>query len=127
MIGAIIQALLEFLGKFLLYILIDVIINLLIVGTGECALYVLSLGTYEPFRKELLFTTQWKSFICGLCVWLGEFIELEVVISDSDNIEEGEKEAQWLMTQLGIKPDHLVEGAYIDLLEQQYSAKSESL
>ena len=73
MIGFVIQAVLEFLGKMLLYILIDVIVNLLIVGTGECVLYVLSLGTYEPFRKELLFSTQWKSFLSGLCVWIGIF------------------------------------------------------
>lgn len=69
MIGVIVQAVFEFLGKLLLYILIDVLVNLVLVGTGECLIYVLSLGSYEPFRKELLFTTQWKSFICGLCVW----------------------------------------------------------
>lgn len=34
---------------------------------------------------------------------LGEFIELEVVLSDSDQLTDGEKEAQKLMEQLGIK------------------------
>ncbi len=50
---------------------------------------------------------------------LGEFIELEVVLSDSDGLEEGEKEAQILMNQLGIEIDHLIEAAYIDLLDPQ--------
>ena len=50
---------------------------------------------------------------------LGEFIELEVVLSDSENSDDGEKEAHELMDQLGIMPDHLVKGAYIDLIEAQ--------
>jgi predicted adenylyl cyclase CyaB len=50
---------------------------------------------------------------------LGEFIELEVVLSDSDQTEDGEKEAQILMDQLGIESDHLIDVAYIDLLDSQ--------
>ncbi len=50
---------------------------------------------------------------------LGEFIELEVVLSDSEQLADGEKEAQQLMDQLGIKPDHLIDVAYIDLLDLQ--------
>ncbi|MCD6598274.1 MAG: class IV adenylate cyclase [Bacteroidales bacterium] len=48
---------------------------------------------------------------------LGEFIELEVVLSDSEQLSDGEKEARELMVQLGIKPDHLIDVAYIDLLD----------
>ena len=50
---------------------------------------------------------------------LGEFIELEVMLSDSEHLADGEKEAQKLMDQLGIKPDHLIDVAYIDLLDLQ--------
>lgn len=50
---------------------------------------------------------------------LGEFIELEVVLSDSDRLVDGENKAQSLMDQLGIETNHLVEGAYVDLLESQ--------
>jgi len=48
---------------------------------------------------------------------LGEFIELEIVLSDSDQLTDGEKEAQKLMDQLGIKAEQLVEVAYVDLLD----------
>jgi predicted adenylyl cyclase CyaB len=50
---------------------------------------------------------------------LGEFIELEVVLSDSERSVDGEKEAQILMNQLGVETNHLIEAAYIDLLESQ--------
>jgi len=50
---------------------------------------------------------------------LGEFIELEVVLSDSDVLAHGEDEAQELMNQLGIKAEHLIDMAYVDLLESQ--------
>ena len=50
---------------------------------------------------------------------LGEFIELEVVLGDSDSLVEGELEAQRLMEQLGILPDHLIDKAYVDLLKAQ--------
>lgn len=49
---------------------------------------------------------------------LGSFMELEVVLADGDDLAGGEKEAAELMESLGISPDHLVSGAYIDLLEQ---------
>jgi len=50
---------------------------------------------------------------------LGEYIELEVVLSDSDRLTDGEKEAQKLMEQLGIKDNQLIEVAYVDLLDSQ--------
>lgn len=48
---------------------------------------------------------------------LGEFIELEVVLSDSEQLSDVKKEAQVLMDQLGIKPEHLIDVSYIDLLD----------
>lgn len=48
---------------------------------------------------------------------LGEFIELEVVLSDSEKLSEAKKEAQMLMRQLGIKNEQLIGVAYVDLLD----------
>ncbi|XP_033323947.1 uncharacterized protein LOC117219136 [Megalopta genalis] len=47
---------------------------------------------------------------------LGNFMELEVVLSDDSTIEEGEKIAQDLMTKLSIQKEDLIANAYIDLL-----------
>ena len=47
---------------------------------------------------------------------LGHFVELEVVLEDGEDLEAGIAEANSLMDQLGIAPDSLVEGAYLDLL-----------
>ena len=50
---------------------------------------------------------------------LGEFSELEVVLSDSDRLTDGEKEARKLMEQPGIKDNQLIEVAYVDLFDSQ--------
>jgi len=47
---------------------------------------------------------------------LGDFVEIEVVLGDSDTVEAGTREAHDLMAALGIEAAHLVEGAYVDLL-----------
>ncbi|HEX5737595.1 MAG TPA: class IV adenylate cyclase [Hydrogenophaga sp.] len=47
---------------------------------------------------------------------LGSFLELEVVLAEDEADEAGEAEARDLMQRLGIEPDQLVEGAYLDLL-----------
>ena len=47
---------------------------------------------------------------------LGEFVELEVVLDDLEELADGEKEARTLMTQLAIQPADLLQGAYVDLL-----------
>ncbi len=46
---------------------------------------------------------------------LGDFVELEVVLADSESAEEGMREAHDLMERLGIESADLVEGAYVDL------------
>ena len=50
---------------------------------------------------------------------LGDFIELEVVLEPDQTPEAGVQVAQALMHSLGIPPESLVRGAYIDLLEAQ--------
>lgn len=47
---------------------------------------------------------------------LGEFLELEVVLSEGDSIEDGIREAEDIMQKLGIEPSQLIESAYVDLL-----------
>ena len=47
---------------------------------------------------------------------LGAFLELEVVLAEGEPSEDGIAEAHALMTALGVRPDQLVAGAYVDLL-----------
>jgi predicted adenylyl cyclase CyaB len=47
---------------------------------------------------------------------LGHFLELEVALVDDESAEQGIREASDLMDQLGIQPEQLIEGAYLDLL-----------
>jgi predicted adenylyl cyclase CyaB len=49
---------------------------------------------------------------------LGSFMELEVVLAEGEVPAHGQIEADELMRKLGITPDDLVRGAYIDLLEK---------
>ncbi len=56
---------------------------------------------------------------------LGEFLELEVVLEDSEDVEEGMWEAKGLMRELDISNEHLVESAYVDLLEAKNPKLSE--
>lgn len=48
---------------------------------------------------------------------LGNFIELEVVLRDDENLADGQHEAQSLMQQLGIEQTDLIDVAYVDMLE----------
>jgi len=50
---------------------------------------------------------------------LGDFLELEVVLSDGEHAETGETIAQELIEKLGILPHQLIEGAYLDLLNRK--------
>jgi predicted adenylyl cyclase CyaB len=47
---------------------------------------------------------------------LGHFLELEVQLVDDESFEQGVREAGELMERLGIQPEQLIEGAYLDLL-----------
>jgi predicted adenylyl cyclase CyaB len=47
---------------------------------------------------------------------LGDFLELEVVLSDSLSAQAGVVIAHQLMSDLGVSPEYLIEGAYLDLL-----------
>jgi predicted adenylyl cyclase CyaB len=49
---------------------------------------------------------------------LGDFLELEVELSEGERVEQGMEEAHNLMASLGIATAQLIEGAYVDLLAQ---------
>lgn len=49
---------------------------------------------------------------------LGPFLELEVVLREGETPEAGHAEARALMARLGVAPEDLVQGAYVDLLEK---------
>jgi adenylate cyclase len=49
---------------------------------------------------------------------LGQFMELEVVLREGQSDAEGQAIAEDLMNRLGVEKSDLLEGAYIDLLEQ---------
>jgi predicted adenylyl cyclase CyaB len=50
---------------------------------------------------------------------LGDFLELEVELSEDEGVEQGTEEAHNLMASLGIATAQLIAGAYVDLLAQQ--------
>ena len=50
---------------------------------------------------------------------LGHFLELEVVLADDEPPDAGVREAGELMDRLGIQPEQLIEGAYLDLMLAQ--------
>lgn len=50
---------------------------------------------------------------------LGDYMELEVVLADGEPVAVGRAEAAALMTDLGVAPSDLVEGAYADLLTEK--------
>ena len=47
---------------------------------------------------------------------LGDFLELEVVLQPGQSEADGQTIAHTLMASLGVTPDRLVSGAYVDLL-----------
>lgn len=49
---------------------------------------------------------------------LGEFLELEVEMSEGEATEDGVRDAYDVMVALGIDESQLVKGAYLDLLEE---------
>jgi adenylate cyclase len=49
---------------------------------------------------------------------LGEFLELEVVLGEGESAEAGTLEARRIMTELGVAPAQLLEGAYVDHLRR---------
>jgi len=56
---------------------------------------------------------------------LGYFLELEVVLTKTQTVDDGRQMAEHLMCQLGITSDQLIEGAYVDLLKTKKRAAAQ--
>jgi predicted adenylyl cyclase CyaB len=50
---------------------------------------------------------------------LGDFLELEVVLSEGESPQHGIDTAHQLMAKLRVDPSQLIEGAYVDLLKNK--------
>ena len=50
---------------------------------------------------------------------LGDFMELEVVLSERESADAGVREAEGLMARLQVKPSQLIDRAYVDLLAER--------
>jgi predicted adenylyl cyclase CyaB len=58
---------------------------------------------------------------------LGQFMELEVLLRPGQQDAEGQAIAEDLMSRLGIEPADLLEGAYMDLLEERQKKANGSI
>lgn len=47
---------------------------------------------------------------------LGEFLEVEVVLAADESVEAGVRTAHDIMEKLGVTPEQLIDGAYVDML-----------
>ena len=54
---------------------------------------------------------------------LGQFLELEVVLAEGESTEAGTTVAHGLLAKLGVSPQQLIAGAYVDLLDRSGSAR----
>lgn len=76
----------------------------------------LAYGTIGRVKKQrMLFLTGRTRIHLDRVEGLGEFLELEVVLQDGESAEAGMEEARTLMAGLGVSPEQLVAGAYLDL------------
>ncbi|KAL6471272.1 hypothetical protein MHYP_G00199220 [Metynnis hypsauchen] len=76
-----------------------------------------ALGQVGQVKKERRLYMVGQTRVHVDCVeGLGNFMELEVVMKENQSTEEGAAIANQLMQELGVKKEHLIEGAYMDLL-----------
>ncbi len=74
---------------------------------GECA---------EVKKTRLLFLVGRTRIHLDRVETLGDFLELEVVLSEDDDITQGQAEAKQLLVELQVDPAALIDCAYVDLL-----------
>ena len=77
----------------------------------------LAYGTIGRVRKtRILFRVGRTRIHLDRVEGLGEFLELEVVLAENEPVAAGTAEAQAILQKLGVKPEQMVSGAYMDLL-----------
>jgi predicted adenylyl cyclase CyaB len=69
-------------------------------------------------KRRVLFLVGRTHIHLDVVEGLGEFLELEVVLREGESAAEGIVEARKIMAQLGVTPQQLTSGAYVDLLSQ---------
>ncbi len=57
---------------------------------------------------------------------LGQFMELEVVMRPGQSDADGQAIAEDLMSRLGVEPSDLLEGAYMDLIEERQKGAADN-
>lgn len=67
-------------------------------------------------KRRLLFMAGRTRIHLDRVEGLGDFLELEVVLRDDETAANGEQEAHTLMARLGVAPEQLIAGAYVDLM-----------
>ncbi len=83
-------------------------------------------GLFGRVRKERLLVLVGQSRIhLDRVEGLGDFLEIEVVLQPGQSDAEGRAIALALMVSLGVAPQALLRGAYIDLLHAAEAAASE--
>jgi predicted adenylyl cyclase CyaB len=81
---------------------------------------VLALGECGRVRKQrILFLAGETRIHIDEVEGLGQFMELEVVLSDGETVAQGVETARHVMQQLGVSDQDLVDRAYVDLLKAQ--------
>ncbi|KAM6287633.1 uncharacterized protein M6G45_000120 [Spheniscus humboldti] len=84
---------------------------------GLEAVLAQALGVLGVVRKErLLYLVGQTRVHLDSVEGLGDFLELEVVLTEEQTVEDGERVACQLMKELGIEEEDLISGAYLDLL-----------
>uniref|UniRef100_A0A8C4V287 CYTH domain-containing protein n=1 Tax=Falco tinnunculus TaxID=100819 RepID=A0A8C4V287_FALTI len=84
---------------------------------GLEAVLTQALGVLGVVRKErLLYLVGQTRVHLDSVEGLGDFVELEVVLTEEQTVEDGERVAHQLMKELGIEEEDLISGAYLDLL-----------
>lgn len=73
-------------------------------------------------KRRMLFLAGRTRIHLDVVEGLGEFLELEVVLGESESVEDGMAEARRFMAELGIVAGQLVENAYVDQLRQRAAA-----
>lgn len=84
-------------------------------------------GVLGVVRKtRLLYTVGQTRIHIDRVEGLGDFLELEVVMRPGQSEEEGKRIAENLLSVLGIKKQHLLAEAYVDLLAKKHDSDEEA-
>ncbi len=65
-------------------------------------------------KRRMLFVVGRTRIHLDTVEGLGDFLELEVVLRDGESTDAGVIEAHRIMAELGIAPQQLIQGAYVD-------------